>query len=453
MNEPIHWSEGLFLQPHHLQSMQRQVGVRVAAERRLEMHYPYGVVEARLSPDALENHSVRFSRLRVVMPSGLLVDFPDDTDLPPLDIKAAFEADSRSFTIYLGVPLWYPGRANTIEFGSTDDWRTKRMFRVSEITAADENTGENPQPVRVRRINARLMMENDDRTDLEVIPLMRIAHAAGEGLGLPRQDPAFIPPCLLLGGSVTLREMVRDLANSVEASRKDLAQQLQRGGFNVETLRGGQWEQMLRLRTLNRFSARLPHLAIAPATTPFAVYLELRELLAELAALHPERDDFDVANYDHANPAVAFQELDQKIRPHLRQAGPEEIWKVKFVPGEPGTLVANLTDEQLSRPNEYFLGIKTKDDPSAVSTLVQDIDQFKLMAKSMIRQRVWGVKLQEERQPPLQLPSEIGLSYFRLLRDGSRMWEMVQRDKSLAARWTGVETSDFQLTLYMTLPK
>ncbi|HEY2586623.1 MAG TPA: type VI secretion system baseplate subunit TssK [Tepidisphaeraceae bacterium] len=453
MNEQIHWSEGLFLQPHHLQAMQRQQGVRLAAERRLEMQYPYGVIEARLSPDALENHSVRFSRLRVVMPSGLTLDFPDDTDLPPLDIKAAFEADSRPLTVFLGVPLWYPGRGNTIEFGSTDDWRTKRIFRVAETTSVDENTGENPQPVRIRRLNARLMLDSEDQTDLEVLPLLRIVHGAGEGLGLPRQDPAFIPPCLLLGGSVTLRDMVRDVANAVEASRKELAQQLQRSGFNTETLRGGQFEQMLRLRTLNRFSARLPQFAVAPATTPFAAYLELRELLAELAALHPERDDFDVADYDHMNPAVAFQELDQKIRPHLKRAGPEEIWKVKFVPGEPGTLVANLTEEQLTRPNEYFLGIKTRQDPSAVAALVQDIDQFKLMARSKVRLRVWGVKLQEERQPPLQLPSEIGLTHFRLLRDGSRMWEDVVRERAIAARWTGLESSDFQLTLYMTLPK
>jgi predicted component of type VI protein secretion system len=52
---PIHWYEGLFLQPQHLQAMQRDLIDRVAVERRLHLPFPYGVVESDLSRDALEN--------------------------------------------------------------------------------------------------------------------------------------------------------------------------------------------------------------------------------------------------------------------------------------------------------------------------------------------------------------------------------------------------------------
>ena len=51
MQEQVHWHEGLFLQPHHLQAMQRQGIERAASERRLRFAYPYGLVEAKLSPD------------------------------------------------------------------------------------------------------------------------------------------------------------------------------------------------------------------------------------------------------------------------------------------------------------------------------------------------------------------------------------------------------------------
>ena len=54
---------------------------------------------------------------------------------------------------------------------------------------------------------------------------------------------------------------------------------------------------------------------------------------------------------------------------------------------------------------------------------------------------------------PLELPSEGGLTYFRLLRgDSARMWERVVDEKAIAARWPGMEGSDFNLTLYMTVP-
>jgi type VI secretion system ImpJ/VasE family protein len=452
MNEQIHWHEGLFLQPHHLQAMQRNLLERFADERRLQQSYPYGIVESRLSPDALENHTIRFDRLHAVMPGGLELSFPENADVPTLDIKRVFESSSEAFTVYLGVPLWYGNRANTID-RVEGDWRVKRLYHVTERSSGDENTGENVQPVLVRRINARLLLGEDDQSDLDVIPLLRIAHATGAEVGLPRQDTSFIPPCFVLGGSTVLRDMTRDLANQVEASRKELAVQLARGGFSIENMRGVQFEQMLRLRTLNRFGARLPSLAAAAAVTPFQMYLELRELLAELAALHPERDQFDVAPYDHDNPAVAFQELDGRIRPFLKGAVKGRFIEVPFI-REGRMLATNLTEDHLTLPNEYFLGIRTKQDPRAVAKLVEDADQFKLMPKSMIKLALWGIRLTEERHPPMELPAQTGLNYFRLRRaDSTKMWEATKRDRAMAIRWGDVETSDFQIALYMTVPE
>lgn len=448
----VHWHEGLFLQPHHLQWMQRSLLDRLAEERRLGWSYPYGVAEAKLSADALANMLVRFDRLHVVMPSGAEVSVPDTADLPALDIKAAFESGSGGFTVLLGVPLWYPTRANTIEAGPAADARVKRMYKVAEISRPDENTGENPQPMLVRRINARLLLETDDRTDLETIPLVRVTRGAGEEVGVPRQDPAFIPPCLLLAGSPTLREMIRDLSNQVEASRSEQFVKLTRGGFSVDTMRGVQFTQMLRLRTLNRFGARLANAWSAPAVTPFELYLELRGLLGELAALAPDRDQYESAKYDHDNPAVAFQEVIRKIRPLLKAEGQESWMKLEFK-REGAVFVAELTDQHLTLPNEYFLGIRTGQDPRALAKLVEDADQFKLMAFSMTGRKIYGIKLVEERHPPLELPSQVGLNYFRLARaESERMWERVKAEKKMSLEWPNLEGSDFQVTLFMTVP-
>jgi type VI secretion system ImpJ/VasE family protein len=448
----VHWHEGLFLQPHHLQTMQRFFLDRFTLERRFGWAYPYGVVESRLSADALENMLVKFDRLTVVMPSGLVVSIPDNADLPTLDIKEAFEAGQEAFTVFLGVPLWFAERANVIANRTEDDWRVKRLYRPAEADRLDENTGENRQAVATRRINVRLMLKGEDPSDMELIPLLRVTHATGDEVGMPRLDPKFIPPCLTLGGSPVLRDLVRDLANQVEASRKELSLQITRGGFHVDTLRGIQFEQLLRLRTLNHFAGRLLPMVEVPGMAPFDLYLELRGLLGELAALYPDRDQYDVAKYDHDAVALPFFELATKIRALLRGAVAPSFIKVPFVP-EGNTLVAALSDEHLSRANEYFLGVKTKEDPKVVAHLVEDPDEFKLMAKSLALKAIFGVRLALERIPPLELPSETGLIYFRLLRaESARMWERVAEEKSLSARWPGLDTSDFKLTLYMTVP-
>ncbi len=107
---------------------------------------------------------------------------------------------------------------------------------------------------------------------------------------------------------------MRDLVSQVEASRKELVVQLARGGFSIDQMRGLQFEQVMRLTTLNRFSGRLPSLVLAPSVSPFEMYLQLRELLGELSALHPDKDDFEVAGYYQDNPLPVFRELAAKIR-------------------------------------------------------------------------------------------------------------------------------------------
>lgn len=447
----IHWHEGLFLQPHHLQRLQKACLDSIGAERQLTWSFPYGVVEARLSQDELENMRIRFDRLRVMMPSGVEVNFPENAELPSLDIQQALAATGSAY-ILLGVPLWFEQRANAIKPGETASSRVKVLYRTVEKEISDENTGENPKPVLIRRINARLLFEHEDISDLEVIPLLRIVRGVGEQVGLPRQDPEYVPPCLVMTGSPVLRELVRDLASQVAASRKELVIQLTRGGFNLENLRGLQFEQIMRLRTLNKFSARLPSLAEAANVTPFFMYLELRELLGELTALHPDRDEFEVAPYDHNNPYLAFSELSSKIRSFLRGAVAPSFLKLPFVDVD-GWRTALFEPQHLSGPNEYFLGVKTAEDPRQLARLVENPDEFKIMPRSLAMRAIRGVLLKEERFPPLELPAQGGLYYFRLLRNESaRSWQQILVEKAAVAVWPNQAQTDYEVTLYMTVP-
>ena len=448
----VHWHEGLFLLPHHLQRFQRSLNDRDSAERRLNWAHPYGLVEARLSSDDLENMRIRFDHLHAIMPSGEEVRFPPDAELPAVDIKQAFESRGR-FVVYLGLPLWFDARANCVSPGQTVDARAKILYRVVETEVADENTGENAKAMLQRRLNARLLLEDDDRSDLEVIPLLRVTRAAGEEVGLPQQDPEFVGPCFVLNGSATLRELVRDLSSQVLASRQELVIQVTRGGFSIDTLRGIQFEQIMRLRTLNRYGARLEALMETSNIAPFEIYVLLRELMGELAALHPDRDLFETAPYQHDSPYPVFSELAAKIRQLLRGSVAPSFMSAPFTDVN-GLLSAMLTDEHLQRPTDYFLGIRTKEDPRTLARLIEDADRFKLMPQSLASRAIRGVVLKEERFPPLELPAQSGLYFFRLLRgQSSRSWQQIQAEKVAVVRWTGNESADYAITLYMTLPR
>ncbi len=445
----IHWEEGLFLQPHHLQRMQKSLFDLAGRERALTWSYPYGVVDGHLSADDLRAFRIQFTRLRAVMPSGLEVNFPENAELPTIDIKQAFASSTGGFTVYLGVPLWIDGRANSLN-GQGGDSRAKLIYRIAEVECPDENTGENPKPLLVRRLNARILLETEDRSNLEVLPLFRVTRSITEESSMPQLDPDFVAPAMVLNASPVLREIVRDLSAQIEASRKELVVQVARGGFSIETLRGMQFEQILRLRTLNKFAGRLPSLLAAGSLSPFVFYLELREMYSELTALYPDKDDFDVLAYNHDNPVLCFRDLSHKIRAYVRGSVAPSFMKVPFI-HDGQYLSATFTDDQLNKPNDYFLGIKTREDPRAVAALVEDADKFKLMPRSLATRAIWGVRLKEERIVPTELPAANDLHYFRLQRaDSQRVWDLLKVEKQAIIRWTGKEDADYNITLYMT---
>jgi len=466
----VHWHEGLFLQPHHLQAMHREQFDNLSRERRLANPYPYGVIDMKWSTDALENMLVRIDRLRAIMPSGAEIDVPGNTDLAALDIKRIFQSSSSGFTVSIAVPLWQSARANTVEplasnasaarRAVADEARIKRLYRVTEGSRVDENSGENPQPVLLRRYNARLVVDGDDTSDMEVLPLLRVEASSSEQT-LPRVDSRFVPPCMILSGSASLRNIVRDLAQSIEASRKVMVNQLARGGWVVDNVKGQTVLDLMRLRTLNKWASRLPSLlAAGPAgvgvMTPFETYLELRELLADLASLSPDRDPFEGPKYEHDNPGLIFAELDRRIRPLLTGEVKTKVRAKPFT--KDGTILAMSMDEaDFTEPNGYFLGIRTKMDPTVLAKLIEDPDKFKLMPKSMApKSYQFGIKLAEERHPPQGMFSAGDLHYFRLvLGESEQMWKKAQdpKERALGIRWAENEAFDYQdVQLYMTLP-
>jgi type VI secretion system ImpJ/VasE family protein len=447
----IHWHEGLFLQPHHLQIMQRGLQVDIRAARALLTPYCFGVVESRLSQDDLADGRIRFERLRVIMPSGQEVIFPEAASLPALDIKADLVRQSGPMEVLLALPLWTKNRANSFRQGEQADPRIKLLYiPAEERDLADENTGENPQAVHFRKVNARVVLKGEDLSDMEFIPLLRVIRASGEDLGKPRQDPDFVPPSLLLKSSPVLHDLMRELTAQLNASREQLRVKVSTGGMGLEV----KWELAMRLTALNRFCSRLPSVVEEGTITPFEFYLQLRELLGELLALHPVERLFDCEPYNHLDPLRSFKELDQKIRAEIRVSRATEPLRVVFE-GTPGLLRAVLEAQHFEKPTGYYLGIKTRVERTKLALYLSDANKFKLMPRSMEQVAIFGVEIKDENYPPLELPGQSDLHYFRLQpASNQRRWDQIKQDKGISLVWNNVEfdLSDATFTLFMTLP-
>lgn len=456
LHSTIHWHEGLFLRPQHLQLLDRQVVERVAYDRGLANPYSYGVIESKLSYDDLENFRVRFEQLEVILPDGSVISYPENTDLASLDIRQAFVNNPKGFTVYLALPLWHAQRANVLEAGEMEDVNVKVRFRVAKEVKelVDENTGQNPQSIQMRRYNAMLLLDDDDDSNTLKIPLLRINHDMSREESFPRLDPTFVPPLLYLGASPTLREMVKDLFAQVSAVREQLSNVVGRGSDTA--INRLQLQQTLRLRSLNAFVAKMPALMDvgegSMMVQPLMIYIELRALLGELMALLPEKESFSTVPYRHDDPYPSFQAAIAQIRNYLHGAVAPDYTKIDFISGKDDVQAVKLDQEHFSEKFAYFLCVKSSLEPSQVVELVQDKDQFKLMPASYLERAIRGVMLKEERYPPLELPAESGKYYFRLNTSQSRrIWDEIQREMEMVAVWSDhVSSSNIELTLFMT---
>jgi type VI secretion system protein ImpJ len=341
-----------------------------------------------------------------------------------------------------------------MDLAEKQDAKTKRLYKTAEVNIADENTGLNPQPIQIRRINARLLLDDDDRDDMEVMPLFHVSTPAMGAIGLPRIDPISFPPCLFLSAWEPLHSLIRAMVDEIEATRGGVAKDLLRDGFDIQSLRPAQMRQVLRLQALNRAASRLPSLVRAPRITPFQLYLELRELLGNLAISDPDGDAFECADYDHDDPALPFKDVCDRIRKYLdRQAGPSAL-KWELVRENRAFVGRGIPKENLELP-ELFLAIETHEDRAKVAQLVQDSIRFKMLPASLVNKIAQkGVRLVLDHNPPSNLPSAPGRSYFRIMRDDETSegwWEKIKAEGAVGVTWLGMDLPDVRFTLHAML--
>lgn len=456
MSDYIHWREGLFLQPQHLQHFQRGVHHRIELLTRIGHTHAHGVIDIDLAEGDLENFQVRFRKLHAILPGGTLLRFPEDSDLPALNIKEAFSAGKEPLLVFLAVPRWFEERPNVTPDTASNAQSSPARYVVCSRETNDENTGQHPQPVELRRLNARLVIDEPDlrRHDFELLPILRISRTARQSLpDVPRLDPTFVPGSISLAGIPGVLELVRDLASRITAVRREFSTLLVDNppfgaSYGPESLR-----YLFRLRILSSFEATLPALIEDGSIAPFDLYLHLRGLLGEFAALEPEQDDFFSTAYDHSNCYPPFAELVTRIRKYL--TGPRQQYrKVDFRKEERG-FIAPVSSDLFHDAASFFLTVKSAQKASEIVSLVENPTQCLLLPGIIARDTfaVRGIGMKEVRSLPFGLPRDPKLFYFRVLTEESRdFWERLTNDNEAWIMFNGSKSSDFEISFIIPIP-
>ena len=447
---PIHWNDGLFLQPHHLQRMQRNIYGEIHQTRSFVFAHPCGVIDLEYDRDALHNARLLIKRFSAVMPCGAALSMPGNCVISPLDLKK-LEAEKREgVMVYLALPHWSEFEANLTD----EDTLAKRQYSAHEFPVRDENSGGNEIPLIFRHYNARLVSDADNLADLELLPLMRLRPVTRETSEVVwESDSSYMPPFLVITADCPLFDSATELLLQIKRTCDKLLDNLSASGCKADTLSGSNLMNVLQLQTLNAFSARMSSLLVPGRISPFDLYVEMQTVLGQLSALHPQYGIDMVADYRHEDSMPCFWELYNGIRALIAAEGGVNYVQFKFEQVADGMfLEATLPKEQTLRGVDYYLAVSSEAEDRQVIRALESGDNFKLIDPDSRSARVRGVKLVEMRYPPRYLPALQNTLWFKLkLVESTRIWREICEKQAIDIDWAHDLFPQLEVRLFMTV--
>ncbi|MGE3163976.1 MAG: type VI secretion system baseplate subunit TssK [Planctomycetota bacterium] len=304
----IHWEEGLFLGPAHLDYL-GQTWNATASHWAGELHD--GVHRVEIDHERLRSDGViSLVELEVGLPDRSWFAAPGAGVLPP---ELPLDPDSTSVIVALAVP-------RLPRVGVYSERELERVYVIDDVELVDADGAPRTDPVPVRRRRARLVIQGNEDPSEWGVPLLRVTRAGSDDRVGFAVDPSFLPPS---GACVPGQALWR----RIRRFRSRIADDLRRVRGRIARTRAPSRSDAidhLRLAASARALAQLDGLLAAPRTPARATVAPLEVWVAEVTALAgrelPEQPPFDPRH-----PHVRVDSLDIELDALLRDSAIESI--------------------------------------------------------------------------------------------------------------------------------
>lgn len=443
--EYIHWSDGLFLQPHHFQQMQNSIFDNSRALFRLCNFYHYGFIDCEIKEELLDDLRIGLRKFSAIMPNGVELSMPGNAVLKNCDIDVKSCLDKDNFLLYLALPVYNENEPNL-----NSKIEQNKLYSTKEYIVNDENTGNNEISLLKRVYNVKLSTDNKDENYI-YLPVCRLFWIS-RNVNSPRIgiDKRYCPPFFVISSDCVLKEYLLELLHLIRKKINHIKEDLRSFGYSTERIIGDNLFNTMQLRLLNSYEPYISSTLQTDKISPFEMYLKLRSFLGELCALFPLSNKDEVLEYDHNNLMEVFSDLFTNIRSVLSMGGYLDYIQYDFTLNDDHyTSVFKLDDVKNS--NEFYICINTSSNVDTVKLAVEQGDNFKLLAKSELENRTRGVKLKELRNPPRYLPAVRDGLFFKII--PNQAWDNICKEACAVIDLLPEMFADFKASLFFVYNK
>ena len=437
-NPAVHWSEGMFLRPHHFQAADRYWSELAGLNSKLDHPYGYGVFHLSCSAESIANGMLELSGIKARFRDGTVIAMePNEVLKADLNIRLeSIRSSTEPVAVYLALPVASEGRANVSP--SAVDGRVRYAGVTREID--DESVGGNRQSVDLRVPQCRLLFSNDDLSGFDVLPLFRLVRSSADA----RQygiDPNYFPPVLSVQSWPELAELHRDIWHFIGNRLKSMGSIVRETGASLSSQVEGDMEKMMLMHVMNEAYGELSCLAHASGVHPLVAYTALCGIVGRCSIFGPNVAIEEVPFYDHDDLARIFRWAVEQIRRLINSVKDDECVQRYFKGAGKGMRVV-LDPEWFDPEWEWYFGCQP------INTTVEetialfrrdhrDSIDWKLGASEKVEQYL------EKRQPCLiiglvkQLPRALSnrrkWAFFKILQEGEP-WDAVRSSQTMGFR-------------------
>jgi type VI secretion system protein ImpJ len=448
-NLPVHWSEGMFLRPHHFQAADRYWNEVLTISEHWDHEYNYGLRQIDFSVDAIKNFQFQLNSCQARMKDGTLISLEQgQSGVDRLDLKGAMEelaggrraldlkegfASTPVLRVYLAAPKLKLGAVNVARDGQASTQR----YQAQVLPLQDESSGGNDQDIEFRSLSVRLLLSTQDLAGYEVLPIADIQRASEQD-ATPRLSLNYIPPLLAVDAWPPLAlDIVRAIYDRVGHTIERLSEQVVSHGISLVSQEPGDLDRLMMLSQLNEAYAVLGVMAFASGVHPLVAYTELCRLVGKLSIFGPTRRVPEVPRYDHDDLARIFYWVKQQIELLLAQI-PEWEYDQVFFEGTRTGMQARLQPKWLNADWKWYVGVTHENVSEKECTALLSSIDWKLgsanRVEALFKYRAEGLKLVPLGRPPRPLPMYGNWLYFEVTQQGDA-WKDVRLEQTLAMRF------------------
>ena len=444
IQRPVHWHQGLFLQPQHFQLLECSLQSLLVPMQTMQSPYFWGVGEVDIQKAALGTRSFGILKGSFLFPDGAYAVLPENAMIDARSFDESWIEGGKPLGVYLGLKKWNDEGENVtvVEPGEDLSKITTRFVSPADPDEVRDLHSGGPEG-QVKRLYFALKIfwesEIDQLGDYVTIALARLERS-GEEVVL---SPEHIPPSVVLSASGTLVRIVKDIRDQITARGRQLEELKRQRGVQTAEFGARDMTYLLALRSLNRYIPLLFHFTEVRQVHPWTVFGTLRQLIGELSSFSERVNVLGqlsdgtpaLPQYDHQSLGDCFASAQSLIARLLDEitAGPEYVIRLVY----DGTyFAAELKPAIFDGNNRYYLVVRTEEDPKFVLQYLSGMS--KLSAREhlpiLIARALPGIGLEHLPVPPQELPRRASTLYFAVDHHHDQ-WAMVAKNQNIALYW------------------